>query len=386
MTPRRCCRGAPLAARAALARPVLVAGVTVAVVALRAGARRRCASVRSRPRRLDLSAAGRQRPSRPVFGGSNLEVSGPTRAHDRGAAPGRRAVGTDGVWWSADGGGGARDPRAERHGTPRAVPADACGRGLHRGHRGGDRPAAGAGGPRRQRRRGRQGLAAAADAVSTFAGNPSLGSIAIALGVAAIMLVGARVRPGVPFSLLGVAAAAVLVHLTSLQTPTCSGGSRRAPRPSFGFIDPGTLSAMLPSALAIAALAALESLLSATVADGMSVSHTTDPDRELFGQGLANLAAPVFGGVPATGAIARRGQRARGSVVAGLVGSRACGGPGGDRVQCRVAGGGDTPCRTGWRAVRHRRADDSERVLLALIRSTRGDAAVLALTFASPCS
>ena len=43
----------------------------------------------------------------------------------------------------------------------------------------------------------------------------------------------------------------------------------------------------------------------------MSVNHTTDPDRELFGQGLANLAAPVFGGVPATGAIARTAVNVR---------------------------------------------------------------------------
>ena len=43
----------------------------------------------------------------------------------------------------------------------------------------------------------------------------------------------------------------------------------------------------------------------------MSVNHTTDPERELFGQGLANLAAPVFGGVPATGAIARTAVNVR---------------------------------------------------------------------------
>ena len=57
--------------------------------------------------------------------------------------------------------------------------------------------------------------------------------------------------------------------------------------------------------LAVAALAALESLLSATAADSMGVGTRHNPDRELFGQGLANIAAPLFGGVPATGAIAR---------------------------------------------------------------------------------
>ena len=63
--------------------------------------------------------------------------------------------------------------------------------------------------------------------------------------------------------------------------------------------------------LAVTALAALESLLSATVADGMSVNERHDPDRELFGQGLANLAAPVFGGIPATAAIARTAVNVR---------------------------------------------------------------------------
>ncbi len=68
---------------------------------------------------------------------------------------------------------------------------------------------------------------------------------------------------------------------------------------------------LLPSAVAVAALAALESLLSATVADGMSVNQRHDPDRELFGQGIANVITPMFGGVPATAAIARTAVNVR---------------------------------------------------------------------------
>ncbi len=64
-------------------------------------------------------------------------------------------------------------------------------------------------------------------------------------------------------------------------------------------------------AVAVAVLAALESLLSASVADAMSVSERHDPDRELFGQGLANLASPLFGGLPATAAIARTAVNVR---------------------------------------------------------------------------
>jgi SulP family sulfate permease len=65
------------------------------------------------------------------------------------------------------------------------------------------------------------------------------------------------------------------------------------------------LRVLVAPAVAVAALAALESLLSATVADAMSVSTRHDPDRELFGQGLANLVSPLLGGIPATAAIAR---------------------------------------------------------------------------------
>jgi len=65
------------------------------------------------------------------------------------------------------------------------------------------------------------------------------------------------------------------------------------------------------AAFAIALLAAIESLMSAKVADGMTDVEHHDPDRELFGQGFANIAAPLFGGMPATGAIARTAVNVR---------------------------------------------------------------------------
>lgn len=68
----------------------------------------------------------------------------------------------------------------------------------------------------------------------------------------------------------------------------------------------------------MALLAALECLLSATVADAMSVSERHDPDRELFGQGVANLAVPLFGGIPATAAIARTAVNVRSGVSSWL--------------------------------------------------------------------
>ena len=67
---------------------------------------------------------------------------------------------------------------------------------------------------------------------------------------------------------------------------------------------------LLPSAFAIAMLGAIESLLSAVIADGMT-GKRHDPDAELVGQGLANLAAPLFGGIAATGALARTATNVR---------------------------------------------------------------------------
>ncbi len=61
---------------------------------------------------------------------------------------------------------------------------------------------------------------------------------------------------------------------------------------------------LFPTAMTIAVLGAIESLLSATVADGVTGDHH-DSNQELIGQGIANLCTPLFGGIPATGAIAR---------------------------------------------------------------------------------
>ena len=69
--------------------------------------------------------------------------------------------------------------------------------------------------------------------------------------------------------------------------------------------------ALLSPALAVAALVALESLLSARVADGMVDVERHSPNRELVGQGIANVASALFGGMPATGALARTAVNAR---------------------------------------------------------------------------
>ncbi|MGP4050198.1 SulP family inorganic anion transporter [Streptomyces sp. 2A115] len=149
-------------------------------------------------------------------------------------------------------------------------------------------------------------------ALEEFAKHPNWTAVAFALAVAAVMLIGARRRPAIPFSILAVISATLVAQVADLDAAQPIGDLPSGlPAPALSFLDPGALGPLLAPAVAVAALAALESLLSASVADGMTVGQKHDPDRELFGQGLANLAAPLFGGVPATGAIARTAVNVR---------------------------------------------------------------------------
>ncbi|MFI6586110.1 SulP family inorganic anion transporter [Embleya sp. NPDC050493] len=148
-------------------------------------------------------------------------------------------------------------------------------------------------------------------AVEAFAREPDGVALALAGSVAVVMLLGARRRPTVPFSLPAVAAVTVVAQTAHLDVVRIGELPAGLPAPDLGFFDVSALSSLLAPALAVAALAALESLLSATVADGMTVDQKHDPDRELFGQGVANLVVPLFGGVPATAAIARTAVNVR---------------------------------------------------------------------------
>ncbi|MCQ2612175.1 MAG: sulfate permease [Treponemataceae bacterium] len=76
------------------------------------------------------------------------------------------------------------------------------------------------------------------------------------------------------------------------------------PKPTVPSFDLNTIVSLFPTAVSIAVLAAIESLLSAVVADGM-IGTKHDSNTELIAQGIANIASPIFGGIPATGAIAR---------------------------------------------------------------------------------
>jgi len=143
--------------------------------------------------------------------------------------------------------------------------------------------------------------------LSVVAANPaavswSVGSVIL---VAAIMVLLPKFVKLVPGSIIAIVVVTVLAEV--LAAPLARIGvlpsSLKAPSwPDFSSIDMG---AMIAPAIAVAALAAIESLLSARVASTMGDTGAFDPDRELLGQGLASVGSALFGGMPATGAIAR---------------------------------------------------------------------------------
>ncbi len=136
----------------------------------------------------------------------------------------------------------------------------------------------------------------------------TLGVVAV---VALLMIVLPRLHRAIPESLTAVIVVTVLV--STLHIPVAAIGElpSHLPAPLLPHGDLGALRTLLGAALAIAALAAIESLLSARVAATMSPTGPYDPDRELVGQGLASVASGVFGGMPATGAIARTAVNVR---------------------------------------------------------------------------
>jgi sulfate permease, SulP family len=147
-------------------------------------------------------------------------------------------------------------------------------------------------------------LAALWRAVPTF--NPS--AAAIAAGTVAAILLLRRHAPRAPGLLVAVALAAVLAALLGLPVETIGthfgGIPHGLPAPSLPEISLSRMWSLLPLAMSFALLGAIESLLSAVVADGMT-GRQHRANSELVAQGLANIGAPLFGGLCVTGTIAR---------------------------------------------------------------------------------
>ena len=159
--------------------------------------------------------------------------------------------------------------------------------------------------------RGDNTAVVAAKAVVVAFGGGSSQAIGVVVLVAAIMIGTPRVRRSLPASLIAVAVATIVAQVSSLDVARIGSLPSSLPMPSLPSTSVAQIKDLLSAGIAVALLAAIESLLSARVADGMSDSARHDPDRELFGQGLANMVSPLFGGMPATGAIARTAVNVR---------------------------------------------------------------------------
>jgi sulfate permease, SulP family len=159
--------------------------------------------------------------------------------------------------------------------------------------------------------KGENTAAVAAKAVVKAFGNGSVQAIGVVLLVAVIMIGVPRLRRSLPASLIAVAVATIVTKVGSLDIARIGSLPSSLPGPSLPNTSISEIKDLVSAGLAVALLAAIESLLSARVADGMSDAVRHDPDRELFGQGLANIVSPLFGGMPATGAIARTAVNVR---------------------------------------------------------------------------
>lgn len=131
---------------------------------------------------------------------------------------------------------------------------------------------------------------------------------ALAAGTVAAILLSRRFWPKGPAMLVGMLAMTILAAVFSLPVTTIGEAFGNLPNtlplPSLPHVEWHSLGALTAPAFTIALLAAIESLLSASVADGMTGSRHK-PNMELIAQGIGNIGSALFGGIPATGAIAR---------------------------------------------------------------------------------
>ncbi len=160
-----------------------------------------------------------------------------------------------------------------------------------------------------------------------WAAHGSLNHFAVVISVAAIAVIAILrwLTPRFPGSIVAIGLASLAVALFALPVDTIQSRFGALPSglpfPSLPPMSLGLIRELLPSAFVIAFLAAVESLLSAIVADRMIGAHHRS-SAELLAQGAANIVSPLFGGLPATGAIARTATNVRAggrTPVAGII-------------------------------------------------------------------
>ncbi|MDP5085597.1 MAG: SulP family inorganic anion transporter [Yoonia sp.] len=155
----------------------------------------------------------------------------------------------------------------------------------------------------------------------------SVSAFALGIGLATMVLIIVlrRLWPKFPGLIVAVGLTSTLVAVAALPVETIFSQfgplPRTLPVPAFPQISVERMQELLPSALVIAFLASIESLLSAMVADKMIGGHHR-PNAEVLAQGFANIGSALFGGLPATGAIARTATNVRAggkTPIAGIV-------------------------------------------------------------------
>ncbi|MDJ0456009.1 SulP family inorganic anion transporter [Arthrobacter sp. NQ7] len=232
---------------------------------------------------------------------------------------------------------------------------------------------------------GHNTVVAAVEAASAAQAPTVLLTLALVVLVAVVMVLLQKLFRALPASLVAVLLATASAELLQLDVPRIGPLPHALPAPALPTVDLASVGSLAMPAAAIAVLAAIESLLSARVAAGMAgpdgrPTGPYSPDRELTGQGLASIAAGLFGGMPATGAIARTAVNVRSGartrlaaavhavvllgityLASGMV----------SRIPLAALGG--VLMVTAVRMV-------SRRTVAAILRSTRADAAVFVLT------
>lgn len=152
----------------------------------------------------------------------------------------------------------------------------------------------------------------------------NLYSVIVAVVCLLVVILTAVFLPKVPGSLLGIVIS-TLVAVFFFKGEVATIGSMYGnipdslPKLQFPDLSLSNISLMLGPAFTIAMLGGIESLLSAVVADGMTGTRHNS-NRELIGQGVANIVTPLFGGIPATGAIARTATNIKSGAVSPLSG------------------------------------------------------------------
>lgn len=150
---------------------------------------------------------------------------------------------------------------------------------------------------------------AAIVSIIRFIGHPQWAVLALLVLALVMTLMLSRAHRAIPAGLVTVVAVTAVAEVGGIDVARIGAIPAGLPIPALPSLT--GVSSLIGPVLVVAFLAALESLMSARVADGMSDAPRYDPDRELFGQGLANMASGVCGGMPATGAIARTAVNAR---------------------------------------------------------------------------